>query len=113
MWRKMFSSTTTELSISREKASARPPRIMALTVLSPSESAMNVARADSGIERNTRHVARMLPRKTRIISAGQNQTDGAFVEQVLDGVADEHRLVENHLRDQLLRHIEQTATRRP
>ena len=30
MWRKMFSSTTTELSISREKASARPPRIIAL-----------------------------------------------------------------------------------
>ena len=32
MWRKMFSSTTTELSISREKASASPPRTMVLTV---------------------------------------------------------------------------------
>src|SRR5208283_3157739 len=29
-WRKMFSSTTTELSINRENASASPPRIMAL-----------------------------------------------------------------------------------
>ena len=30
MWRKMFSSTMTPLSMRREKTSARPPRIMVL-----------------------------------------------------------------------------------
>ena len=68
MWRKMFSSTTTELSISRENASASPPRIIALTVLSPSGSAMNAASAESGMDRNTATVALMLPRKTKIIT---------------------------------------------
>ena len=63
----MFSSTTTELSISREKARARPPKIMVLIVLPPSDSAMKVASAESGMERNTASVARRLPRKTNII----------------------------------------------
>ena len=64
----MFSSTTTELSMSREKASASPPKIIVFTVLPPSASAMNAASAESGTERNTATVARMLPRKTRIIT---------------------------------------------
>ena len=63
----MFSSTTTELSIRREKASARPPRIMTLIVPSPAARAMKAASADSGIERNTAAVARTLPRNTRIM----------------------------------------------
>jgi len=66
-WRKMFSSTTTELSIRREKTRARPPRIMVLTVPPPSDRAMKVASAESGIERKTAAVARILPRKTRIM----------------------------------------------
>ena len=41
---------------------------MTLMVLSPSDSAMNVASADSGIDRNTAAVARMLPRNTRIMT---------------------------------------------
>ena len=45
-----------------------PPRIMVLIVLPPSESAMNAASAESGMEKKTATVARMLPRKTRIIS---------------------------------------------
>ena len=56
------------MSIRRENASASPPRTMALIVLSPSDSAMNVTSAERGIERNTAAVARMLPRKIRIIS---------------------------------------------
>src|SRR5579862_4382350 len=67
LWRKMFSSTTTELSINRENASASPPRIIALTVLLPSARAMNAASAESGMDRKTATVARMLPRKIRII----------------------------------------------
>ena len=64
----MFSSTTTELSIRRDIASASPPSTMLLTVPPPQESAMKVARADSGMEKNTATVARMLPRKIKIIN---------------------------------------------
>ena len=63
----MFSSEMTELSITRENASARPPRIMVLTVLPIMDSTTNVASAESGMESRTAAVARMLPRKMRII----------------------------------------------
>ena len=63
----MFSSTTTELSIRRENASASPPSTMLLTELPPTDSAMKVAKAESGMEKNTATVARMLPRNTRIM----------------------------------------------
>ena len=59
--------TTTELSMRRENASARPPSTIVLMELPPKYSTTNVASAESGIERNTATVARMLPRKTRII----------------------------------------------
>ena len=39
----------------------------------PIESAMNVASAESGIEKNTATVARMLPRKIRIMSEVRNR----------------------------------------
>ena len=64
----MFSNTTTELSMRREKASARPPRIIVLTVLASRASAMKAARAERGMERKTATVARRLPRKTRIMT---------------------------------------------
>jgi hypothetical protein len=63
----MFSSTTTELSIRREKASASPPKTMLLMVPPPSDSAMKAASAESGMEKKTATVARMLPRKMRIM----------------------------------------------
>ena len=69
----MFSSTTTELSIRREKASASPPSTMALMELPPVESAMKAASAESGIEKNTATVARMLPRNTRIMTEVRNR----------------------------------------
>src|ERR1017187_5259801 len=46
----MFSRTTTELSIRREKASARPPSTMLLMEPPPMESAMKAASAERGIE---------------------------------------------------------------
>ena len=69
IWRKMFSSTTTELSINRDKARARPPSTMVLMVLPPRSSAIKVARHEIGIDSNTLMVARRLPRKSKIISA--------------------------------------------
>ena len=79
----------------------------------PIESAMNAASADSGIEKNTATVARMLPRKIRIIMRRQQQTDGAFVQQRLDRRLDEQRLIEHHLRHQFLGHIEQVLQSLP
>ena len=69
----MFSSTTTELSINRENASAKPPKIMLLIELPASARTMNVARAERGIEKRTASVARKLPRKIRIISEVRNR----------------------------------------
>src|SRR5262245_5907044 len=60
-WRKMFSSTMTALSISRENTSASPARIIVLIELPPKYSRMKAARAESGIDRNTAAVARRLP----------------------------------------------------
>ncbi len=63
----MFSSEMTELSMTREKASARPPRIIVFTVLPIMYRITNVASAESGMDSSTAKVARMLPRKIRII----------------------------------------------
>ena len=65
----MFSSTTTELSINREKASASPPSTMVLIEPPPALIARNAASAESGIDSITASVARKLPRKIRIINA--------------------------------------------
>ena len=63
----MFSREMTELSITREKASAIPPRIIVFTVLPISASTTNAANADNGMESSTAEVARKLPRKIKII----------------------------------------------
>ena len=65
----MFSSTTTELSINRENASASPPRTIVLIDPPLALIARNAATAESGIESITARVARKLPRKIRIIKA--------------------------------------------
>ena len=74
---------------------------------------MNAASAESGIEKNTATVARMLPRKIRIMMRGQEQADGAFVQQGLDGGLDENGLVEDDLRDQFFGNVEQVLHARP
>ena len=93
----MFSSTTTELSIRRENASASPPSTMLLIELPPSESAMNAASAESGIEKNTATVARMLPRKTRIMIEVRNSPMAPSCSSVSMAVFTKTRLVEHHL----------------
>ena len=58
---------------------------------------MNAASAESGMEKNTATVARMLPRKTRIMIDVSNRPMRAFVQQRLDRGLHEDRLVEDHL----------------
>ncbi len=53
--------------MSRDNASANPPRTIVFTDPPPSCKAIKVASTDSGMEKNTATVARMLPRKTRIM----------------------------------------------
>src|SRR5499427_840526 len=52
-WRKMFSSTMTALSMSRENTSARPARIIVLIELPPKYNMMIAASTDIGIARKT------------------------------------------------------------
>src|ERR1700734_929917 len=66
--RKIFSSTTTESSIKREKANARPPNSMVLIEPPMALVKSRHTRAESGIDSSTAKVARGLPRKTRIIN---------------------------------------------
>ena len=63
MRRKMFSSTTTESSIRREKANASPPSVIELMEPPLAYKQMKAASAESGIEKKTASVARRLPRK--------------------------------------------------
>ena len=65
------------------------------------------------MEKNTATVARMLPRKIRIMSDVKKQPDRAFVQQRLDRGLHEDRLIEDHLGDQFLGHVEQVLQRRP
>ena len=59
----MFSSEMTELSMTREKASAMPPRIIVLIVLSIRYRTTSVARAEIGMESSTATVARTTRRQ--------------------------------------------------
>src|ERR1700759_5378894 len=64
--RKMFSSTTTESSMSREKASARPPSSMVLIDPPIPLVISRHTKAERGIDNKTANVARGLPKKIRI-----------------------------------------------
>ena len=96
-WRNIFSSTMTELSINREKASANPPNTMALTVLPPNENARNAASAESGIQRKTATVA--YPAKKIKIIARSRQGRSLLREPDVDRRLDENGLIEDNLRD--------------
>ena len=67
MNRKMFSSTTTESSIKREKARAKPPSSMVLIEPPMPLITRKQVSADRGIDSSTAKVARGLPRNSRII----------------------------------------------
>ena len=58
---------------------------------------MKVASAESGMEKKTATVARMLPRKTRIITDVRNSPMRALVQQRLDRRLHELRLVEDDI----------------
>ncbi len=75
----MFSSTTTELSIRREKASARPPSTMELMVPPPMLRARKAASAESGIDSKTATVAADAAEEDQDHERGQHQADAAFV----------------------------------
>ena len=66
-WTKMFSSTTTALSISIPTAKAMPARLITLSVRSKAASARNVPITLTGIESATMSVERMLRRNTRSV----------------------------------------------
>ena len=68
-WRKIFSRTTTELSIKREKARANPARTMVLIEPPPARMQIKAASAERGMDKRTANVARTLPRNKRIINA--------------------------------------------
>ena len=63
----MLSIVTVASSTSMPTASARPPRVMMLSVSPIADSAAIAPRIDSGIEVVTISVERQLPRNSRII----------------------------------------------
>src|SRR6201990_1589710 len=65
--RKMFSTTTTELSMSRDSANAMPPSTIVLMESPNAFRIRKVAIQEIGIDSITATVARTLPRKSRII----------------------------------------------
>ena len=84
---------------------------MLLMVL-PAECKMkNVIITESGMERKTAAVARMLPRNSRIITAGEEQSDAAFAQNGGNGLLHEKRLVENDVSMHLRRNITQRGDR--
>ena len=113
MWRKMFSRTTTELSISRENARARPPRIIALTVLSPNGKGDERGKRGQWNREENRHGGPHAAEEDEDHRAGEHESDRAFVDKVIDGIAHEDRLVEDDLGDELLRARRPGGTRPP
>ncbi len=63
----MLSIVTVASSTSMPTASAKPPRVMILSVSPMADSAPIAPKTDSGIEVVTIRVERQLPRKSRII----------------------------------------------
>ena len=85
MLRLMFSISTVASSTRMPTASARPPRVMMLMVSPSALSTMIEVRIDSGIETAMISVLRQLPRKTRIMSAGQAGGDHGLAHHAVDG----------------------------
>ena len=99
----MFSIATVASSTRMPTASARPPRVMMLIVSPSALSTIIEARIDSGIEIAMISVLRQLPRKSRIISAGQAGGDHRLAHHAVDRGAHEDRLIGQRLDLQLRR----------
>ena len=93
----MFSIATVASSTRMPTASARPPSVMMLMVSPSALSTMIEVRIDSGIETAMISVLRQLPRKTRIISAGQAGGDQRLADHAVDRGAHEDRLIGQRL----------------
>ena len=77
----------TELSMTREKASARPPRIMVLTVLpSREQNHEAVASAEIGNGEQYRAGGSHAAEKKQNHEAGQHQADDAFMHHRVQGL---------------------------
>ena len=101
----VFSISTVASSTRMPTARARPPSVITLMV-SPSTLRMqSEARIESGIEMQTIRVLRQLPRKSRIISAGEAGGDEGFAHHALNGGAHEDGLVGQGGDFQLGRHV--------
>ena len=95
MWRKMFSSTTTELSMRRENTSARPPSTMVLMVPPPSVNAAGKQQCRKRDGQQHGDGGARAAEEDQDHEAGEHEADAAFVHQVSDGSLDEDRLVED------------------
>ena len=80
----------------------QPAQHHALMEPPPIESAMKAASAESGIEKNTATVARMLPRNTRIMTDVRKSPMAPSCSSVSMAVLTKTRLIEYHAGDQCL-----------
>ena len=76
--RLMFSISTVASSTRMPTARAKPPSVMMLIVSPSALSTMIEVRIESGMETAMISVLRQLPRKSRIISGGQQRGDERF-----------------------------------
>ena len=89
----MFSMVTVASSTRMPTASARPPSVMVLMVSPSRLSTMTEVRMESGMEMAMMSVLRQLPRKSRIISAGQRGRDDGLANHSGDRGAHKDRLI--------------------
>src|SRR5271157_4469090 len=100
----MFSSEITELSITRENASAIPPRIIVFTVPPIRASTTNAASADRGMERTSRCGAEA-SQKDEDHQAGKNQSEKTLLQYRAYCLLHVHGLVKDNAGGHLLRDV--------
>ena len=103
----MFSSTTTELSIRREKHQRESAQHHGVDGPAASRSAEERGERRDRNREQTEIVPRTLPRKTRIITRGQHQANAALAAARSRRRFSQRRLIEDHARDQRLGNVEQ------
>ena len=105
----MFSSTTTELSISRDKRKRQPAENHAVDGRSTElqNEKCRAHRERDGEEH--RHGRPHAAQKHQNHDAGEEQADTAFMEQCFDRRAHEPRLIENHAGLHRRGHVDQVS----
>ncbi len=92
----MLSIVTVASSTSIPTASARPPRVMMLSVSPIAESAAIAPRID-GIDVVTIEVERQLTEEKQDHQAGERRGDHAFADHAIDRGTHEYRLIADRL----------------